>query len=325
MKSKILKILRETEGYVSGQDLCVQLGVSRTAVWKAIKQLKEQGYLIEAVQNKGYHMVESPDVLSTGEIESRLQTGWLGHPVRYTKEVDSTNNWAKKEAEAGSAQGLVTVTDRQTQGKGRRGRQWKTEEGSNIMMSLLLRPAFLPEKASMLTIVMGLSVAQAIREVTELPVQIKWPNDVIVSGKKLCGILTEMSTQMTCIDYVVIGVGINVNQTEFPEELQDATSLVIESGHPFKRAPLIASVLACFEKNYEIFCKTEDLTGLLEEYNRLLINKDRTVRVLEPQNEYTAVSHGINAHGELLVEREDGRKEAIFAGEVSVRGVYGYT
>lgn len=265
-------------------------------------------------------------MLNSSEVESRLTTRWMGHPVLYTQEIDSTNNWAKKEAAVGGPAGLTAIADIQTQGKGRRGREWKTQGGTNIMMTVLLRPEFSPEKASMLTIVMGLSVAQAIEKETGLQAQIKWPNDVVVSGKKLSGILTEMTTCGTGIDYVVSGVGINVNQTEFPEEIwETATSLYLESGHPFNRASLIASVLVFFEKNYEVFCETKDLTGLIDEYHRLLINKGRVVRVLEPGNEYMAVSHGINELGELLVEREDGRMESIYAGEVSVRGVYGYT
>lgn len=325
MKSEILRILRETSGYVSGQELCETLGVSRTAVWKAVKQLKEKGYTIEAVQNRGYHMVESPDVLSASEIESRLETEWLGRPIIYADEADSTNTWLKRLAEEGAAEGTVTVADFQNHGKGRRGKMWQAPQGTTIAMTILLRPDLLPEQASMLTIVMGLSVAQAIRETTELDACIKWPNDVVLSNKKLCGILTEMSTQVTDIDYVISGVGINVNTLEFPDELKKiATSLAIESGQLVRRAPLAAAVLKSFEKNYDKFMDTRDLTGIILDYNELLINQGKQIRVIQSKDSYVGTSHGINNKGELLVEKEDHSITTVFAGEVSVRGLYGY-
>lgn len=325
MKSEILKILRDADGYVSGQSLSDTLQVSRTAIWKAVNHLKEQGYQIEAVQKKGYHLIESPDMMSASEVESHLKTKWLGRKLLYKEEVDSTNTWAKRIAEEGAMEGTVTLADLQTQGKGRRGRIWQAPKGSTVMMTMILRPDILPEQASMLTIVMGLSTAQAVKEELGIDVQIKWPNDVVLSNKKICGILTEMSTQITSIDYVISGVGINVNTQHFPEEIaQKATSLAKETGQTYRRAPLAARVLLEFEHNYEIFLKTGDLSGLVEPYNNLLINKGKRIKVLQPQGDYEATSHGINEKGELIVEKEDGEIIPVFAGEVSVRGLYGY-
>lgn len=326
MKGELLRILREAPGYVSGQELCEILGVSRTAVWKTIKQLREQGYVIEAAQNKGYHMVEAPDVIQKGEIISRLNTRWLGQNLLYQDEVDSTNTWAKRAGEDGAPSGTVTVADVQTKGKGRRGKSWVTPRGTTIAMSLLLRPEFGPEQASMLTIVAGLSVAQAIAGETGLEAQIKWPNDVVVAGKKVCGILTEMSAQMGYIEYVVTGIGINVNTKEFAEEIKDvATSLFLESGRMYSRAALIAGVLKRFEQNYGRFLESGDLKLLLEDYHKHLINCGKEIKVLDPKGHYSGISHGINEKGELLVERTDGTVTRVFAGEVSVRGLYGYT
>lgn len=258
-------------------------------------------------------------------LDACRKTEWLGRFILYAEEIDSTNDWAKKEAKAGAKHGLVTLADIQTKGRGRRGRQWMTEEGANIVMTVLLRPDFAPDRASMLTLVMGLSAAQAIESQVQLDVQIKWPNDVVIQGRKICGILTEMEVIGSGIDYVICGVGVNVNQSQFSDEIGSiATSLKKECGKDFERELLIAEILTRFEKNYESFCKTADLTGLMEEYNRLLINKGRVVRVLEPGNEYMALSHGINEQGELLVELEDGKIECVYAGEVSVRGLYGY-
>ena len=167
-------------------------------------------------------------------------------------------------------------------------------------------------------------MAEAIRQVTGLNAVIKWPNDIIFHGKKLCGILTEMSTEIGCINYVVIGVGINVNQETFPEEIKDkATSLRLETGGRLRRAELIAAVMEQFESCYGTFLKTKDLSGVRERYNRLLVNRNQEVKVIEPGNEYEAYAIGINDTGELLVRTKDGER-AIFAGEVSVRGVYGY-
>ncbi len=324
-KTKILKELRHTQGYLSGQELCGKLGVSRTAVWKYMKQLKEEGYEIESVPNRGYRLVETPDILSESEIISRLDTAWAGKNLCFFEEVDSTNTQAQHMAMAGAPSGTLVVTDCQTAGKGRRGRVWQSPKGSSVYMTILMRPQFLPERASMLTLIMGLSIVQAIREITGLEAVIKWPNDVVLNKKKVCGILTEMSAQMDYIEYLVIGIGINVNMREFPEELADkATSLFLELGSPVNRSQLVAGSMKAFEKNYAVFEKTQDMSGLLEEYQKVLANKDQPVRVLQPHHEYSGIARGINARGELLVEREDGTVEAVYAGEVSVRGLYSY-
>ena len=324
-KSDILTALRESGDYVSGQELCEKLQVSRTAVWKKMKQLQEEGYGIEAVPNRGYRIVGCPDIITAEEVESRLQTNRMGHPTVYFQEVSSTNQVIKKMAEEGAQEGTLVMTDVQNQGKGRAGRVWTMEPGTNIAMSLLLRPALPPARISMVTLVMGLSVACACRELYGLPVGIKWPNDVVIDGKKICGILTEMSTEMMAVNYVVIGTGINVNGTGFPEEIRDkATSLGLVLGRKLGRAELIAACMKYFEEFYDQFLQTQDLSLLQERYNELLLNRNRGVRVLEPGNEYSGVALGISSNGELLVEKEDGSRTAVYAGEVSVRGVYGY-
>ena len=183
----------------------------------------------------------------------------------------------------------------------------------------------------MLTLVMGLSVAQAVGRYTNLPAKIKWPNDVVVNGKKICGILTEMEMGLETkeIQYLVIGVGINVGNREFPEALQAvATSLYLENGEQDKkilRPVLVQYVMEAFEKNYELFLETLDLSLLQEGYNALLVNRDAAVKVLDPKGEYTGVARGIDQDGDLLVETEDKTVKKVYAGEVSVRGLYGYT
>lgn len=326
MKTEILKLLRETDGYVSGQRISSQFGVSRTAVWKVIRRLQEEGYQVEAVRNKGYHIVDSPDVMTKEELSSLMKTRWAGKNILYYDVTDSTNLRIRQAGDEGAPHGTLAVADRQTAGRGRRGRAWESPAGSSIYMSVLLRPEISPDKASMLTLVMALSVAEGIRECAgSRDIRIKWPNDIIINGKKLAGILTEMSAQIDYINHVTVGVGINVNITDFPENIAGtATSLRTECGHAVKRAPLIAAVMERLEENYETFSDTEDLSGLTDRYSGLLINCDRDVQIIGAKEMYQAHAIGINRIGELVVRREDGTVEKINAGEVSVRGVYGY-
>lgn len=325
MKSEILRLLKENDTYISGQQLCEQFQVSRTAIWKVIDQLKKEGYQIEAVRNKGYRLIESPDVMSKAEIDSLVDTKWAGKNVIYYDETDSTNNRAKEAGNNKEPHGTLFVADMQMAGKGRRGRVWKSPSGSSIYMTILLYPDIPPVKAPQLTLIMAIAVAEGIREVTGLETKIKWPNDIVVNGKKICGILTEMSTEIDYINHVVIGIGINVNMESFPEDIaKTATSLRIEAGKEFRRFELIAAIIEHFEKAYEAVCEAGSLEPIMEDYNRLLVNCGRRVRVLEPEHEYDALALGIDKTGELQVECEDGSRKSVFAGEVSVRGIYGY-
>ena len=325
MKGEILKLLKETDGYVSGQELCRRFGVSRTAVWKVINQLKEEGYEIEAVRNRGYALKGAGDVLSEAELLSCLKTEWAGGRTVYFDATDSTNVQAKRLAEAHAPHGTLVVSDRQDGGKGRRGRSWASPSGVGIWMSLILRPEIAPSSASMLTLAAALAVREGIREETGLSPLIKWPNDLVLNGKKICGILTEMSTELMEIQYVITGIGINVNQREFPPEIRDtATSLSLEAGRSFRRSSLIAAILKAFEKDYTAFLKTGDLSLLLEEYNACLVNRGKEVCILDPSGEYRAVAEGIDESGSLLVTLPDGTRREIISGEVSVRGIYGY-
>ncbi len=325
MKAKILALLREREEYVSGQELCQRFGVSRTAVWKAIGQLKKEGYCIEAVKNRGYLLVPEEEVYGRHELESRMDTDWAGRPVFYYDELASTNLQAKLDAENGAGEGTLIVADMQTAGRGRKGKGWSSPAGTNVYFTLILKPDYDVEQASMVTLVMGMAVAEGIRATCGVDARIKWPNDIVAGGRKLCGMLAEMSVEREFIHYVVVGVGINVKEQVFPEEIADtATSLWQECGRKVSRGQLIVNVMKAFEARYKVFCGSCSLSGLVEEYNGMLVNKNREVRVLDPKGEFRGVSRGINEKGELLVEQEDGSVTAVYAGEVSVRGVYGY-
>ena len=321
MKAKILALLREREEYVSGQELCQRFGVSRTAVWKAIGQLKKEGYCIEAVKNRGYLLVPEEEVYGRHELESRMDTDWAGRPVFYYDELASTNLQAKLDAENGAGEGTLIVADMQTAGRGRKGKGWSSPAGTNVYFTLILKPDYDVEQASMVTLVMGMAVAEGIRATCGVDARIKWPNDIVAGGRKLCGMLAEMSVEREFIHYVVV----NVKEQVFPEEIADtATSLWQECGRKVSRGQLIVNVMKAFEARYKVFCGSRSLSGLVEEYNGMLVNKNREVRVLDPKGEFRGVSRGINEKGELLVELEDGSVTAVYAGEVSVRGVYGY-
>lgn len=249
------------------------------------------------------------------------------YSVAYYETVDSTNEVVKRAADAGAREGLVVIGEEQTAGKGRLGRRWESPKGESIYFSFLLRPDFPADHSAALTLVMGLSVAQAVRELYALPVWIKWPNDVVIDGKKICGILTEarLVSGEADLDYVVIGTGINVNNTSFAPELRDrATSLRIALGQEASRARVLAVVLRLFHRNYENYRQTFDLRGLITDYNSLLVSLDKKVRVEDPKAPYIGISRGIDSTGRLLVEREDGSMCRVATGEVSVRGLYGY-
>lgn len=249
----------------------------------------------------------------------------MENKILYFDILDSTNVKARELALAGAESGTVVVADGQTAGRGRRGRSWDSPAGTNVYMSILLKPELEVSKASMLTLVMAYSAAQVLRENGFKDTRIKWPNDLVISGKKVCGILTEMELDGAKIGHVVIGVGINANINTFPEELVDkATSLLAECGKEVNRRQLVEQICKRFWSDYEQFLMIGNLELIKDEYNQILVNAGKEVCVLEPGNEYRALASGINEQGELLVTKEDGSQEAIFAGEVSVRGIYGY-
>lgn len=244
--------------------------------------------------------------------------------IIYKEEIDSTNLEAARLAEK-LDHGTVIAADSQTAGRGRRGRAWVSRGGENIYFSMLLKPEFAPEQASMLTIVMALAAARGIEAVYGCKTEIKWPNDIVVNGRKVCGILTEMQAVPGAIKHVIIGVGINVNQMIFDGDgLSYATSLQKETGICKDRKELLNEVLEQFWQLYPEFCLTGSLQTMVEAYQARLANLGREVRVLDPKGEYQGTALGINAQGELLVQKPDGTEVTVYAGEVSVRGLYGY-
>ena len=274
-------------------------------------------------EKESYEEIVTGSIYNETTIADQIHTKWAGKTVHFAREIDSTNLWIKRLAKEGAPEGTLALAEFQSAGRGRLGRSWEVPEGTSVMMSILLRPKFEPQYAPMLTLVMGMAVAKAVKKFG-FDVSIKWPNDVVVSHKKICGILTEMGVRDGKIDYAVIGVGINVNIKEFPEEMVDkATSLYLESGREFDRSQIPGLVMEAFEEYYEKFAATCDLSGLKEEYESILANYDQPVRVLAKEP-YEGVARGITDGGELLVEKTDGTIATVSAGEVSVRGLYSY-
>ena len=297
---------------------------------KMYHSFKESGRLgvIERVsemisEKESYEEIVTGSIYNETTIADQIHTKWAGKTVHFARETDSTNLWIKRLAKEGAPEGTLALAEFQSAGRGRLGRSWEVPEGTSVMMSILLRPKFEPQYAPTLTLVMGMAVAKAVKKLG-FDVSIKWPNDVVVSHKKICGILTEMGVRDGKIDYAVIGVGINVNIREFPEEMADkATSLYLESGREFDRSQIPGLVMEAFEEYYEKFAATCDLSGLKEEYEGILANYNQPVRVLAKEP-YEGVARGITDGGELLVEKTDGTIVAVSAGEVSVRGLYSY-
>ncbi len=319
---RILELLRRQEGFLSGEDIGRELSITRAAVWKGIKKLREEGYEIEAVTNRGYRLTNPETMYNKRELEQGLKTKTMGQTIYFYEETDTTNNRARELALEGAPEGTLVVAEKQTAGRGRRGKVWESPLGTGIWMSLVLRPQIMPVEASVLTLLCGLATAEAIEAETGLSAGIKWPNDILINGKKAVGILTEMDCEMSEVHFVIPGIGINVNTASFPPEIAEiATSLYLECGKTVSRRRLVHRVLERLEEHYETFLRTGSFAAMLEDYRKHCITLGKEVHVLgrEP---FFAEALDITPEGELLVRRADnGKEEVVFSGEVSIRGV----
>ncbi len=329
MKYKVLEMLKQNpQGFVSGEEISERLKVSRTAIWKYINQLRESGYGIESQTKNGYRLVSVPDSVTEGEILSLLNTEVIGRKMIYYDRLDSTNTHAKKLAEGDFHDGTVVVADEQTAGKGRLGRQWVSSKGKGIWMTILLKPDIDPSDAAKTTVLAACAVCRAVEKCCGLNAAIKWPNDVVYGGRKLCGILTEMSAEGEQIRFLIIGIGINVNfvPEDFSEDLTDkATSILKETGKHIPRKELAAEVLNAFETVYRDFiAHNGSIQFIIEEYKARSAVLGKDVRVFFKKEEIVGMAVDITEEGQLVVEMQDGSRREILSGEVSVRGMHGY-
>ncbi|MDR3579309.1 MAG: biotin--[acetyl-CoA-carboxylase] ligase [Oryzomonas sp.] len=317
----ILQLFRQQGGFVSGEQLSRELGVSRTAVWKHISTLRAAGYQVEAFPSRGYRLISSPDTLSTEEISVQLNTAIIGKRLVNLALTASTNAEAFRLAEDGAVEGAVVTADEQNKGKGRLGRTWSSPPGANLYCSVILRPKIKPLEAPQLTFLSAVAVARAIEQVTGLKPEIKWPNDVLIGGKKVAGLLNEMSAETDGINFVILGIGVNLNMTadQFPGDLRHpATSLYIETGVKVGRARFTALLLNELDRLYADFL----------DHGFALVRREWQERCNADGREVVISNHGcadirgqfagIDSDGALLVQGPDGAIERILSGDVRV-------
>jgi BirA family biotin operon repressor/biotin-[acetyl-CoA-carboxylase] ligase len=317
----ILQLFREQDGFVSGGQLSRELGVSRTAIWKHISLLRREGYAVEAVPSRGYRLLSSPDTLAAEEIRARLSTSVIGTRIISLKQTTSTNSEAFRLAEDGAAEGTVIIADAQSSGKGRLGRTWTSPPGTNLYCSVVLRPCIKPYEAPQLTFLSAVAVARAVERTTGAKPEIKWPNDVLVGGKKVAGLLNEMSAETDRINFVILGIGVNLNMTagQFPPDLRHpATSLFLESGVLVGRTQFAVLLLDELDRRYAGFLE-QGFGPVREEWQHRCNAHGRRVTVNNGTTEtISGMFAGIDGDGALLVKLPDGTVERILSGDVRV-------
>lgn len=320
VSSGILEMLRSGTGHISGQQISTEFGLTRAAIWKHIRDLRKKGYIIDVVPNKGYHLASSPDMLFEEEIHCFLSTRTIGETVIFHREIDSTNSVAMLLASDGAPHGAVVTSDSQTGGRGRRGRDWFSPPGCNLYMSVILRPSVSPAEASQIPVISVISVVRVLEKLhTGLPFQIKWPNDILCHGKKVCGILCEMKSDMDQINHVVVGIGINVNVTSMDSCISDiATSLKLETGQEYSRTKLSASLLEELEEIYLEWLQDRNLKRFVEEWERYSLLIGRNVKIETPSETIAGVATGLSDNGSLMVKLPSGTIRKVYAGDAHI-------
>ncbi len=321
-KNKILNLLRSARsGFLSGEELARKIGISRTMVWKHIKSLERDGFVIEAVPSQGYRITSVPDILRERDIKQGLKTKTMGRELVLLPEVDSTNILAMELASKGSPEGTVVVAETQSGGKGRLGRTWISPKG-NLYLSVILRPMIPVHKAPLITMMGAVAVASAIRTVCQVAAVIKWPNDILISGKKVSGLLTEMSAEQDQIRHIVLGIGVNVNmapETLPPEIRVFSTSLSAEAGDRINRTVLLQEHLRSFERWYQVFLANSP--EVLREWQKLNMTVGSQIRVVGAGETLEGLAQGIDEDGRLIIRLDDGSIRFVSAGDVSLRNV----
>ena len=317
MNKTIIQMLIDSDSeYVSGQNISDKLGITRAAVWKRISKLKELGFEIESVTKKGYKLLSYPDILNKELIEIGMKSDFIGHSVEVLESVDSTNDYAKKKAKE-LVDGSVIISLEQVKGKGRRGRSFHSGKGDGIYLSIILKPGFEPTKAPFITSIAGAALVNTFNKFN-IQTKVKWPNDVLINGKKVAGILTEMSADMEFIEYIVLGVGINVSGLEFPSELKNiATSFKLE-GYDVKKLSIIWQFIYEFELLYNLYLNenTSEVVNILRN-NSSVLGKQINVHYMNEIE--SAIAVDINNQGALIIKTQEGEVKELSSGEISIR------
>ncbi|MDO5298725.1 MAG: biotin--[acetyl-CoA-carboxylase] ligase [Clostridia bacterium] len=307
---------------VSGQALSEKLGVTRAAVWKQIEQLRQQGFVIESLGRQGYRLVECPDSLMAPVVRQGLDTSWAGREIVYLRSVDSTNRYARQLAQEGAAHGTLVLADEQTAGRGRRGRGWISPAGESIYMTLILRPQAHPSQVAQLSLATALAVAQGITRSCGVEARIKWPNDIVCQGRKVCGMLLEMNADEQSVHDVVAGIGINVHPGAVSEEIAEtAGALDVLCGRTLRRAEIVRGFLRAFE---EVDALMADGEAFMRAYCEHSATLGRRVQVIGLNGSFIGTALGVTGSGALIVEDEQGKRHEVLAADVSVRGLMGY-
>jgi BirA family biotin operon repressor/biotin-[acetyl-CoA-carboxylase] ligase len=322
MDEEILQLLRDRSStFLSGEEISRRLKVSRTTVWKRMKQLREAGYKIEASTRSGYRLIQSPDLLTPSEIKPILKTKWMGWTIHHFQTIDSTNSKAYQLALNGAGEGEVVISESQEKGRGRLGRQWFSPPFLNLYLSVILRPKIPPHQAPLITLMAAVATADAIRRFSGLLPLIKWPNDILLRDRKVAGLLNEIHSEMDRIHFVILGIGVNLNMDEekfLRETLSVATSLKIEMGQTVSRKGFLQSLLLELERWYSIFLE-EGSAVVLEAWRDRACIKGREVKVTSFGKTFVGTAIDVDSDGALILETGDGKQKRVMAGDIEYR------
>lgn len=315
MDDKILNIFRSSNGeFISGEEISEKLKVSRAAVWKHIDKLRKEGYEITGEPHVGYRLLSAPDKLIPEEISHKLGTKIIGRKIYSYETTDSTNDVAHRLAQSGALEGTAVFSEGQSKGRGRMGRHWVSPKGKGIYFSFILRPDVSPAEAPKITLMSAVAVARAIRKITHLGALIKWPNDILINERKVCGILTEMSAEVNTVRYIVLGIGINVNtgKGDLPKE---ATSLKYEAGEEIPRVELAQEILRELERQYHIY-KEKGFKKIIDEWKGLSHTLGEEVKIVCQNRKIEGTAVDLDSSGALVVRLDTGFTDHITAGDV---------
>lgn len=305
--------------YVSSRTICETFQTSRTAIWKHVQSLQKQGYSVEAVPSKGYRLLETDDFVSAYEIKDYIQAKVFGKLIAYRESVDSTNSAARQLADQGEPEGTLVIADEQTHGRGRFQRKWYSPAKSGIWMSLILRPNLSIVEAPRLTVLTAVAVAKTLTKLSNQQAYIKWPNDILFDGKKVCGILTEINVEGNQINYVIVGIGINVNlrQDELPISLQPSVCSLQSFVHqPLKRARVVANILSTLEDLYITCLKSGDFTGVMNYFKIHNVTLGHVVEIQSGSSRLAGIVEDIDDYGALVIRTTDHQIKKIYSGDI---------
>jgi BirA family biotin operon repressor/biotin-[acetyl-CoA-carboxylase] ligase len=322
MRQDILDFLiHHKDEFISGQQISEQLGISRTAVWKHIRALKQRGYVIESYTKKGYCLREAPELLSEQAVAQGLLTKHIGHHIVYREQVDSTNNVAKKLADDGAPEGTLVIAEEQTGGRGRINRAFLSPFAKGVWFSLILRPNIPPMEVSKMTLLAAVAVARAIRHHGLMDCGIKWPNDILVNGRKMVGILTELNGSAEKVNYIIMGIGVNTSimADDLPEDMKSIVTSFAREGVRVSRLALLETLLLEIERLYDAVCR-QGFSQVLAEWRTLACMLGQEVMVSSIDRTFSGKAVDIDENGNLLVATPEG-VEVVLAGDIHVRPV----